>query len=68
MGKAFEKQTKTIKDQGEKQVNASETLKLKELKSKVTKSKETKPVEYDNYFLNGWLKYENLWNQIIFMI
>ena len=43
MGKAFEKQTKTIKDQGEKQVNALETLKLKK----------TKPVKYDNYFLNG---------------
>ena len=32
LGKAFEKQTKTIKDPGEKQVNASETLKLKEIK------------------------------------
>ena len=47
LGKAFEKQTKTIEDQGEKQVNALETLKLKELKPKVTK-----PIEYDNYFLN----------------
>ena len=41
MGKAFEKQTKTIKDQVEKQINALET-----------KSKETKPTEYGNYFLN----------------
>ena len=52
LAKAFEKQTKTIKDQGEKQVNALETLKLKELKSKETKPNETKPVEYDTYFLN----------------
>ena len=46
--KAFEKQTKTIKDQGKKQANALETLKLKE-----TKPKEIKPIGYDNYFLNG---------------
>ena len=45
LGKAFEKQTKTIKDRGEKQVNALQTLKLKE-----TKSKEIKPIEFDNYF------------------
>ena len=30
LGKAFEKQTKTIEDQGEKQVKAFEDLKLKE--------------------------------------
>ena len=51
LGKAFEKLTKTIKDQGEKQVNALETLKLKELKPK-----ETKPIEYDTYFINGLAK------------
>ena len=48
LGKALEKQTKAIEDLGEKQVNALETLKPKELKPK-----ETKPIEYDNYFLNG---------------
>ena len=48
LGKAFEKQTKTIKDQREKQVDALEALKLKELKLK-----EIKPVENNNYFLNG---------------
>ena len=53
LGKEFEKQTKTIKDTGEKKVNALETLKLKELKSKETKPKQTKPIEYENYFLNG---------------
>ena len=36
MGKAFEKQMKTIEDQGKKQVDALENLKLKE---------ETKPTE-----------------------
>ena len=43
LGKAFEKQTKTIKDQGEKQADALEAL----------KPKETKPIEYDDYFING---------------
>ena len=46
--KAFEKQAKTIKNQGEKQINALETPKLKELTPK-----ETKPIENDIYFLNG---------------
>ena len=36
MGKAFGKQIKTIKDQGEKQINALENLKPKE---------QTKPIE-----------------------
>ena len=48
MGKAFEKQTKTNKDQDEKQVNALESLKLKEVKLE-----ETRPIEYDNCFING---------------
>ena len=46
LGKASEKK-KTIKDQGEKQIDALESLKPKEVKPK-----ETKPVEYDDYFLN----------------
>ena len=33
MGKAFEKQTKTIEDQGKKHVDALEALKQKELKA-----------------------------------
>ena len=48
MGKAFEKQTKTIKDQGEKQADDLKALKAKELKPK-----ERKPIECDNYFING---------------
>ena len=43
LGKAFEKQTKTIKYQEEKQANALKAL----------KPTETKPIEYDNYFING---------------
>ena len=46
LGKAFEKQTKTIKDQGENQADALKALKPKELKPK-----ETKPIEYDYYFI-----------------
>ena len=47
-GKAFEKQTKTIEDQGEKQIKAIQNNKKGE--------KQTKPNEYDDYFLNGLAK------------
>ena len=46
LGKAFEKQTKAIEDQGKKQVHA-----LEDLKPKKIKPKEVKPIEYDNYFI-----------------
>ena len=39
LGKAFEKQTKTIEDQGKKQVDALADLKVKEIKPTDTKSK-----------------------------
>ena len=48
MGKAFEKQTKTIEDQGKKQIDALVALKPKEIKPK-----EIKSAEYGDYFLNG---------------
>ena len=51
LGKAFEKQTKTIKDQGEKQIDA-----LADLKPKEIKPRETKPNEYGDYFLGGLAK------------
>ena len=51
MGKAFEKQTKTIEDQEEKQVNALPPLKPKEVKPEEIKPKDTKPVDYGDYFL-----------------
>ena len=48
LGKTFEKQTKTIEDQGKKQIDA-----LADLKPIKTKPRETKPGEYSDYFLNG---------------
>ena len=51
LGKAFEKQIKTIEDQGNKQVEALEILKPKE-----KKPIEEKPYEYSSYFLNGLAK------------
>ena len=52
MGKFFEKQTKTIEDQGKKQIDALADLKPKEIKPKEIKPGETKPGEYSDYFLN----------------
>ena len=51
LGKAFEKQVKTIEDQGKKQIETLENLKLKE----ITRDK-TKPTEYKNYFINELAK------------
>ena len=51
LGKAFEKQTKTIEDQEKKQIDA-----LADLKPKEIKPRETKPNEYGDYFLNGLAK------------
>ena len=52
LGKAFEKQTKTIEDQ-EKKFDALADLKPKEIQPIKTKPRETKPGEYSNYFING---------------
>ena len=51
LGKAFEKQVKTTEDQGKKQIEALENLKLKE----ITRDK-IKPIEYSNYFINELAK------------
>ena len=51
LGKAFEKQTKTIEDQVKKQVDA-----LADLKPKETKPIETKSDEYSDYILNELTK------------
>ena len=59
LGKAFEKQIKTIKHHGEKQVDALKSLKPKEVKPEQIKPKETKPAEYDDYFLNGLTEIRN---------
>ena len=47
LGKAFEKQTKTIEDQGKKQIDALANLKPKEIKPR-----ETKPNKYSDYFID----------------
>ena len=61
LSKAFDKQTKTIKDQGEKQADALKALKPKELKPK-----ETKPIEYDNYLVDGMAERRDLTKTIAF--
>ena len=53
MGKAFEKQIKTIEDQGEKQIDALKDLKLKE---------QTKPIE-DKF--NNQSKATIIFNELI---
>ena len=53
LGIAFEKQTKTIKDQGKKQIDALADLKPKEIKRIKTKPREANPGEHSDYFLNG---------------
>ena len=62
MGKAFEKQTKTIKDQGTKQIDALAALKPIEIKPR-----ETKPNEYGNYFLNGLAKIRESYEPVDFL-
>ena len=51
LGKAFEKQIKTIEDQGKKQIDALADLKLKEIKPR-----ETKPNKYGDCFIDGLAK------------
>ena len=61
LGKAFEKQIKTIKDQGKKQIDALADLKPKEIKS-INK----KPNEYGDYFLDGLAKIRESYKPINF--
>ena len=51
LGKAFEKQIKTIENQGKKQIDA-----LSDLKPKEIKPRETKPNKYGDYFIDGLAK------------
>ena len=51
LGKAFEKQTKTIKNQGKKQIDA-----LADLKPKEIKPREIKPNRYRDYLINEMAK------------
>ena len=61
LGKAFEKQTKTIKDQEKKQIDA-----LADLKSKEIKPRETKPNESGDYFLDGLAKIQESYEPVDF--
>ena len=59
--KAFEKQIKTIEDQGKKQIDA-----LADLKPKEIKPRETKPNKYGNYFIDGLAKIQEFYKPIDF--
>ena len=62
LGKAFEKQTKTIEDQGKKHVDALVALKPKEIKPR-----KSKPNEYGDYFLNGLAKIRESYELVDFI-
>ena len=69
LGKAFEKQTKTIEDKGKKQIDALKSL--ESLKPKELKPKEAKPIEYSDYgdYFTKWLaEIRKITNQFIFWI
>ena len=51
LGKTFEKQIKTIEDQGKKRIDA-----LADLKPKEIKPRETKPNKYGDCFIDGLAK------------
>ena len=59
--KAFEKQIKTIGDQGKKQIDA-----LADLKPKEIKRRETKPNKYGDYFIDGLAKIRESYKPIDF--
>ena len=61
LGKTFEKQTKTIENQGKKQIDA-----LADLKPKEIKPRETIPNEYGDYFLNGLAKIRESYEAVDF--
>ena len=61
LGKVFEKQIKTIKYQGKKQIDA-----LADLKAKEIKPKETKPNKYGDYFIEGLAKIRESYKPIVF--
>ena len=51
--KAFQKQIKTIKDHGKKQIDALADLKPRETKPGEIKPVEKKPNKYGDYFIDG---------------
>ena len=58
LGKVFEKKTKTIEDQGKKQVDALKTLEVK--------SKEIQPIYYGNYYIDRMVEIRNQFKKIDF--
>ena len=62
MGKAFEKLTKTIENQGKKQVDALVALKPKEIKPKEIKSDD----KFSSYFINELAKIRESYKPIDF--
>ena len=63
LGKAFEKQAKTIEDKGKKQIDA-----LADLKPKEIKPREAKPNEYGDNFLNGLAKIRESYVNLLILI
>ena len=61
LGKAFDKQIKTIEDQGKKQIDALANVKPKEIKPR-----ETKPNKYGDYFIDGLAKIRESYKPIDF--
>ena len=61
LAKAFEKQTKTIEDQGKKQVDVLADLKVKEIKPRETKSN-----EYGDCYFDGLVKIRESYDPIDF--
>ena len=61
LGKAFEKQTKVIEDQGKKLIDA-----LADLKPKEIKRRETKPNEYGDCFITKMAKIRNFYEPVDF--
>ena len=61
LGKAFEKQIKTIEDQRKKRIDALAVLKPKEIKPKETKSN-----KYGDYFIDGLAKIRESYKPIDF--
>ena len=64
--KAFEKQIKTIEDQGKEQIDALAYLKPKKIKPKEIRPKETKPNKYGDYFIGGLAKMRESYKPVDF--
>ena len=66
LGKAFEKQTKKIEDQGKKQVDALADLKPKEIEPRETRPKEIESNECSDYFLDEMARIRKSYESVDF--